>query len=130
MRGWFVVTKRVLDIGNCGPDHYAIRQMLLRQFGAEVEQAHELSDALEILGKAKFDLVLINRKLDIDYSDGMDVLAHLKGDARYRDLPMMLITNFAEHEAAAIAAGAVPGFGKRTLYDDLTVTRLSQFLAS
>ena len=74
--------------------------------------------------------MLINRKLDIDYSDGMDVLAHLKSDARYRDLPMMLITNFAEHEAAAIAAGAVPGFGKRTLYDDQTVTRLSQFLAS
>ena len=42
----------------------------------------------------------------------------------------MIITNFAEHEAAAIAAGAVPGFGKKSLYDDITRSRLANYLAS
>ena len=39
------MTKRVLDVGNCVPDHAAIRGMLEKVFCADVVQADGLSDA-------------------------------------------------------------------------------------
>jgi hypothetical protein len=39
------MTKRVLDVGQCGPDHAAIRRLVQGTFGAEVVQADSLEDA-------------------------------------------------------------------------------------
>jgi len=63
------MSKRVLDSGNCSLDHGAIRGLLERSFGAEVIQADGPADALPLLHEQAFDLVLVNRKLDQDYSD-------------------------------------------------------------
>jgi two-component system chemotaxis response regulator CheY len=109
------VTRRVLDVGQCQADHGAIRGLLEVHFGAEVVQAHGLDDTLAHLRAGRFDLLLINRKLDADSSDGMDVLRAIKADPRFSDQPVMLVTNYAQHQQAALAAGAVPGFGKAQL---------------
>lgn len=121
--------KRVLDIGNCGPDHAAIRRMLESSFQAEVARADSLDDALALLRSQPFDLVLVNRKLDQDYSDGLPIIEHIKADAKLAPLPCMLITNYAEHQQTAIAAGAEYGFGKKELYAPETQSRLARFLA-
>jgi CheY-like chemotaxis protein len=107
-----VMAKRVLDVGNCAPDHASIRAYLTRNFACEVVQAHNAADALANLRESTFDLVLVNRKLDIDYSDGIEVIKQLKSDPEIASVPVMLITNYPEHQEAAIAAGAVRGFGK------------------
>jgi len=107
------MAKRVLDVGNCVPDHAAIRTMLERNFRAEVVQADGPGDALAALRKQPFDLVLVNRKLDQDYSDGLDVIKHIKADAKLSAVPCMLITNYADQQQAAVAAGADYGFGKK-----------------
>jgi len=104
--------KRVLDVGQCGPDHFAIRSYLTRNFDCEVVQVHDAEDALAELRNGEFHLVLVNRKLDMDYSDGVDVVRALKADPRAANVPVMLVTNYPEHQDAAIAAGAVRGFGK------------------
>jgi hypothetical protein len=39
-----------------------------------------------------------------------------------------MITNYPDHEASAIAAGAEPGFGKRSLHTPETRARLAKFL--
>lgn len=119
--------KRVLDVGQCVPDHAAIRRMLERQFGAAVEQAHELADTLERLRQAEFDLVLVNRKLDADYSDGMEILEAIKADPHLAEVPVMLVTNYPEHQQRAVAAGAVPGFGKNALSSPETLERLAPY---
>jgi CheY-like chemotaxis protein len=121
--------KRVLDVGNCGPDHAAIRGLLTRLFTAEVVQADHWDDTAELLASQKFDLVLVNRKLDIDYSDGMEIIRQIKADPRHAALPVMLVTNYPEHQAAAIAEGATYGFGKRELASRETHERLSRVLA-
>ncbi|MFO0869941.1 MAG: response regulator [Pirellulales bacterium] len=123
------MAKRVLDVGNCVPDHAAIRRMLTAQFGAEVLQAHGLADTLAALERGGVDLVLINRKLDQDYSDGMVIIQHLKADPRWSSVPVMLVTNYAEHQVAAVAAGAEYGFGKLELDATTTRERLARFLA-
>jgi CheY-like chemotaxis protein len=122
------MTKRVLDIGNCAVDHGAIRGMIERSFAAEVVQAHGQDDALDLLGRERFDLVLVNRKLDQDYSDGLDVVAAIKARPELADLPCMLVTNYPEHQAVAVAAGCEPGFGKRSLYEPQTHERLKKHL--
>lgn len=124
------MSKRVLDVGNCGPDHGAIRGMLEKTFRAEVVQADGADDALSLLRKEPFDLVLVNRKLDQDYSDGLDVIRAIKADAKLKGVPCMLITNYPDQQQVAIAAGAEYGFGKKELHNDQTRARLARFLST
>ncbi len=122
------MTNTVLDIGNCNPDHDTIAKMLTSNFDVVVLRAHELCDALQILSQRKVDLIVINRKLDIDYSDGIEILRHLKQDAAYKGIPTMIITNYAEQQLAAVAEGAEYGFGKLQYSEPATRDRLSRFL--
>lgn len=120
------MTKRVLDIGNCGLDHGSIEHMIQTNYDAEVDAARAASDALSLLGQQAYDLVLINRLLDIDGSPGMDVLSLVR--EQNADVPVMLITNFPEYQQAAIDAGAVPGFGKSSIGTAETIELLSTYL--
>lgn len=122
------MTKRVLDVGNCVPDHASICRLIEGNFDAQVVQAHGPEDALAELRKGGIVLVLVNRKLDRDYSDGLDVIKQIKLDAELASTPCMLITNYAEHQEAAVQAGAELGFGKQGLSEPETQTRLEQFL--
>jgi CheY-like chemotaxis protein len=120
--------KRVLDVGQCGPDHSTIRRYLTRHFDCEISKADTLDDALAMLKSGKFDLVLVNRKLDIDYSDGLEVIRQIKADPATAAVPVMLVTNYPEHQDAAIAAGAIRGFGKLEYEKPQTLDRLAAVL--
>ncbi len=120
--------KYVLDVGNCPPDHAAIRRVIDRNFDAVVLQAHVASDALATLERHRVDLVLVNRKLDQDYSDGLDVIAQIKSHPKFAEIPVMLVTNYEEHQQRAIQAGAEQGFGKLSLSNDETIDNLRRFL--
>ena len=106
------MSKRVLDVGQCGPDHSTIRHYLTTNFDCEVVQTHGADDTLQLLRAGRYDLVLINRKLDQDYSDGVEIIRAIKADETTRNVPVMLVTNYPEHQEVAIAAGAIRGFGK------------------
>jgi two-component system chemotaxis response regulator CheY len=122
--------KIVLDIGNCNPDHASIVNMLNKYFDVQVLRAHQLSDALAILKRETVDLVLVNRKLDIDYSDGLDIIRYLKQESPWKSLPVMLVTNYAEHQQAAVELGAEYGFGKLETGKPATHERLAKILAN
>jgi CheY-like chemotaxis protein len=121
--------KRLLDVGNCVPDHASICALVTGNFDAEVVQAHGPEDALALLRKQSFDLVLINRKLDRDYSDGIEILRQIKADPELAKTPTMLITNYPEHQEQAVAAGAEYGFGKLEIQEPATREKLARFLA-
>ncbi len=106
------MSKRVLDVGNCGPDYASMKRFLTGTFDCTVEQSHGPEDTLAALRGGDFDLVLINRKLDRDYSDGIEILRQIKADAELQNTPVMLITNYAEQQDAAVKLGAERGFGK------------------
>ncbi len=122
------MSKRVLNVGQCRPDQHAIRALLRSHFDVEVVSADLLDDALESLNRDRYDLVLINRKLDRDGSDGLEVLRAVRRSERHGDVPVMLVSNYPEAQAAAIAAGALPGFGKSELDAPQTVEKLRQVL--
>jgi CheY-like chemotaxis protein len=120
--------KRVLDVGNCVPDHAAIRSFVTTHFDADVLQAHGPEDALSQMREQAFDLVLINRKLDRDYTDGIEILRQIKADYNLAETPVMLITNYPDHQQAAVEEGAEYGFGKLELSEPETREKLARFL--
>jgi CheY-like chemotaxis protein len=122
------MTKRVLDVGNCSPDFSAIKRYLTSHFDCEVLQADKADDALETLRKQRVDLVTVNRKLDCDYSDGIEVIRQIKADPKLNDIPVMLITNYPEHQEEAMAIGAFRGFGKLEYGKPETLERLQPIL--
>jgi two-component system chemotaxis response regulator CheY len=91
-------------------------------------QVDDSSGALSELKSGPFDLVLVNRKLDCDYSDGLDVIRAIKADSAVGGVPVMLVTNYPEHQEAAIAVGAVRGFGKLEFGDPATRAKIAEVL--
>lgn len=120
--------KRLLSIGSCGFDNGSLRSVV-GAFGAEVAAAEDWPDAAELLRREKFDLVLVNRKLDADGSDGLEIIRELKQSPEFQATPVMLLSNYPEYQAQAVAAGAEPGFGKSQLSSRETSERLAEFLA-
>ena len=121
------MAKRILDIGNCSLDHGAITHMIRTNFDAEVDQANAAADALPMIQKNDYDLVMVNRILDMDGSCGMEVIVEVQ--KQNSNLPVMLITNFAEHQDAAVAAGAVRGFGKNAVGSPQAIELLAAYLS-
>lgn len=107
------MTARILDVGNCSMDHAALTRWLTRDFDVETEQAHGISEAIEMLRQRRFDLVTVNRLMDQDGAEGLGLIRQMKTDRDLRSIPVMLVSNFPEHQEMAVAAGAEQGFGKR-----------------
>jgi hypothetical protein len=109
----------VVLIGHCGPDAWAIRSAI-RNALRDVE-FRDVTD-VERLAEAMIDadLLLVNRVLDGSFRDtsGVELIRAL-ADAGGAP-PMMLVSNYEDAQAEAVAAGARPGFGKTQLYDART----------
>jgi len=121
---------RVLDVGQCDPDHASLRRMLEGKFSAQVVRVATGDEAEAEMAKSKFDLVLVNRKLDIDYSDGMDVVRRVVAMPEGQRASIMLVSNYPEYQEEAVKAGAAYGFGKAELTDARVQERLKQILAA
>src|SRR4029450_478972 len=122
------MNRRVLDVGNCAVDHGAIRAMLERTFGSAVLQTHGPDDTLALLRSEPVDLVLVNRKLDQDYSDGLEIIRAIKADPQLASVACMLVTNYPDQQELAVSAGAEYGFGKKELNAQATRERLARVL--
>lgn len=120
---------RVLDVGNCNPDHAAMRSMLTTHFDAEVHRVMFVHEALIALRSATFALVLVNRRIFADDSDGLDLVRAIQSDPALSATPIMLISNFPDAQQGAIAAGAIQGFGKADMDSPETLARLSEFFS-
>ena len=83
--------------------------------------------AIAVLEANPVDLVLINRKLDSDGSDGLEILTRIRGGSK-SVVPVMLVSNYADWQQKAVEMGAVYGFGKAELNRPETRTRLAAIL--
>jgi len=102
--------------------------MLREHFSVDVIQADQTDDAIAKLRSHPCDLILVNRKLDCDYSDGMEVIKAIKAEPDFDALPIMLITNHDDYQQEALAIGAQYGFGKLELKSPATHEKLQKFL--
>jgi CheY-like chemotaxis protein len=123
------MSKRVLSVGQCVPDGRAIDRFLRANFAVEIVPAATTPDALDLLRKQPYDLVLVNRKLDEDYSDGTQLIEAMRAEPTLATVPVMLISNYAEYQQAAVAMGARLGFGKDELGRSDVIERLRPYLS-
>lgn len=122
------MSKRVLAVGNCNPDHSSITYLLESNFDVEVSRTHGLEDTLQALQSQSFDLILVNRVMDRDGSPGLEIIQQIKDLPSQVQTSVMMITNYPDFQQAAIAAGAVEGFGKAELGDETTLDKLNAHL--
>jgi two-component system, chemotaxis family, chemotaxis protein CheY len=119
------MSKKVLLVGHCGPDSSYLK-MVIRKAAPEVEivMADDSQELMRSLETNNFDLVLFNRELGygFDPDQGVGVINALR--PTQPSLKMMLISNYPDAQQAAVAAGALPGFGKR----EMGTPRVTQLL--
>jgi two-component system chemotaxis response regulator CheY len=123
-----MTNQRVLSVGQCGADHWGISRTLQKAFCAEVVAAHTAAEALEQLRSAPFALVLVNRVFDADGSSGTDFIRQMREDESLKPVPVMLVSNYEDAQAEAVAAGALPGFGKAALGQPHMLGRVAPYL--
>ena len=119
---------RVLDVGQCRPDHSGIRSTLTQHFDVEVDQVMFVGEAIDQLSKQEYTLVLVNRLIFDDGSDGGELIRQMKANDGMKGVPIMLISNYQDAQDRAVSEGAVPGFGKSELGDPESVTKLAAYL--
>ena len=117
-------------MGNCSFDHGNLEALITANFDAEMSAADSHGEALAMLASSAFDLILVNRKLAFNGSDGVELIERIKADPRLDGVPVMLLSNYPWAQRAAIAAGAHPGFGKAELDRPETIEKLAGFLDS
>lgn len=117
--------RRVLSVGQCDFDHGAISARLRALCSATVVPVENAAEALRLLAREPFDLVLVNRIFDADGGSGLELIQKLKVSGAP---PCMLISNYPEAQAQAEAFGALPGFGKADLGDPALADRFPMFL--
>ena len=123
------MSKKVLLVGHCGPDSSYLRSAVRKALPEATVLSADDSTVLERTLKDGVDLVLLNRTLDygFDVSSGVDLIKTLA--ASHPDVRTMLVSNYPDAQAAASAAGALPGFGKREIGTAKVTTALRQALA-
>ena len=122
--------KRVLDVGNCDLDHGTLAGVLRERFSVDVVRCHTAAEADKAVRTAvPFDLVILNRIFDRDGDEGIEWIRRLKADPALAATPCLLLSNYAEYQAAATAAGAEPGFGKSQWHEPATQALLAKFLS-
>jgi len=124
------VAIRVLSVGQCDYDHGSISRLLSQRFQATVDPAETAAEALQAVARERYNLVLVNRLLDWDRSEGLEVLQQIREQQGTSAPPVMLVSNLAEAQAASVAAGGVAGFGTNALQGPQTLERLRPYLTS
>jgi len=119
--------KKIALVGHCGPDAGYLMAVVRRAVeGAQVLIIDDQRELAELLNDGGADLVLLNRELNYGFEEslGVDVIKRLR--ISHPHVKMMLVSNYPDALAQAVAAGALPGFGKR----DLGSARVTDLLRS
>src|SRR4051794_39866392 len=106
--------KKIALVGHCGPDSSYLRMNVAKALKSDVHilAADDDAELTHVLGENP-DLILFNRELGYGFTDSAGVKVIEKLRKSNPSLKMMLVSNYPDAQAAAVAAGALPGFGKR-----------------
>src|SRR5579872_6164864 len=110
---------RILDVGQCGFDGPRMAALWHDRLDATVDRVVNGAEAVRRLKEGGYDIVLVNRVLAADGSSGLEVIAALL--RMKTSVPVMLVSDLPEAQDAAVALGAVRGFGKAELGEPATL---------
>jgi CheY-like chemotaxis protein len=109
------MSKKVVLVGHCGADTSYLKMAVTSALRGATVLAADDSTELDAMLAERVDLLLLNRELGwgFEQTEGIDVIRSLR--APHPNLRMMLVSNYAEAQTGAVAAGALAGFGKREI---------------
>jgi chemosensory pili system protein ChpA (sensor histidine kinase/response regulator) len=89
-----------------------VTQRLLERNGMRVMTARDGMDAVAVMAENVPDIILLD--IEMPRMDGYEVAAHVRNDARLRDVPIIMITSRVgeKHRARAIELGVDDYLGK------------------
>lgn len=107
------MTARIIGlVGHCGPDAYMLRSAVKYAVaGSDVQMLND-HEAVDRALKAGASLLLINRVLDGGFDDEQGVELVRQLSESHPGVKTMLVSNYTDAQSAAVAAGALEGFGK------------------
>ncbi len=107
--------KKVVLVGHCGADSSYLRIAVASVGTAVSVVCVEDDEQLEAALENGAELVLVNRIIDWGFAEqeGVALVSRLR--RTHPNLKTMLVSNYADAQQAAVAAGALPGFGKREI---------------
>ncbi|MCH8825164.1 MAG: hypothetical protein IH984_16845 [Planctomycetes bacterium] len=122
-------TRTIVLVGHCGPDMFMLKSAIGRAAAdSPIVTVNDSGSLEEYLNNES--VLLVNRELDGSFNtqSGIELIAHITKE----DNPpiAMLISNYEEAQAQAVAAGARQGFGKSELYDESTTEALREAVGS
>lgn len=123
-----VAMRTIMSVGQCNPDHSSLANFLTKNFECNIIRIDSTDEAIAALQDQNVDLVLVNRKLDVDYTDGTILIEKMQKDSKLKQIPIMLISNYPESQEEAVRLGAVRGFGKLEFQLEDTIKRVAETL--
>jgi hypothetical protein len=122
------MSKKVLSIGQCGFDESSIVSFF-KKIAPEVTvvQTHTIAESLTALNQTEYQLVLVNRIFDQTGEEGLTLLKQVQSQIK-DGLRLLLVSNLPDAQGAALALGALPGFGKAQLNQQATAQLVSSYL--
>jgi two-component system chemotaxis response regulator CheY len=121
--------KKVALVGHCGADSSYLRLAVARaEPGVQIIGADDDAELKNVLDQGA-DLILFNRQLDFGFDETEGTALIEKLCRFYPKTRMMLVSNYPEAQAQAVAAGALPGFGKREIGSPRVTQLLKDALA-
>ncbi|HMO13273.1 MAG TPA: hypothetical protein PKD64_05555 [Pirellulaceae bacterium] len=108
-------TFHIISVGQCSADNANITRALSRFVDCRVEYVESFAELVHACRTCVPQLVLVNRILDSDGSNGIEIIDRMKSDQSLRTIPVMLVSNLVDAQDAAVNAGALRGFGKSEL---------------
>ena len=103
----------VLSVGQCTADDARIGRLLAVEADAHLDRAATADEARRLIAQKGYDLVLINRVLELNGQSGVELIGELHREGI--GAPLMLVSDFREAQEGAVAQGALMGFGKASL---------------
>lgn len=102
---------------------------ILAGAGYQVEIAHDGVEALELLRRRDWDLVITD--VDMPNMDGVELTAHLRADPRLRHLPVIIVSSrdSGDHRRTGIDAGADAYLGKGAFDQNEILELVRRFIA-
>lgn len=90
MISWWGGKKKHILIVDDEPEVCRVINSFFAKKGFKISQAHNGKDALSLIGKAPPNLIILDVAMPV--MDGFELLQYLKTDAKYSQIPVIMLT--------------------------------------
>jgi two-component system cell cycle response regulator len=121
------MTPAKILIAEDNPANLQLMVYLLQSFGYSIEPAHDGEEALAMIYREAFDLIICD--IQMPKTDGFEVAQRLKGPGPFRDIPLVAVTALAMvGDRDKVLAAGFDGYISKPIMPKTFVKQVEAFL--